>query len=95
MSIKGEDLSTKPDGTCEIKSGRREPLVLKMGTPIQFPFTYEVEWVSSDIEWTSRWDVYLNTGDGQIHWFSIINSIIIIIFLTGMIRLRLMIIDFS
>ncbi|VDL60046.1 unnamed protein product [Hymenolepis diminuta] len=90
MSIKGEDLSTKPDGTCEIKSGRREPLVLKMGTPIQFPFTYEVEWVSSDIEWTSRWDVYLNTGDGQIHWFSIINSIIIIIFLTAVMAVILL-----
>ncbi|KAM7542392.1 hypothetical protein Aperf_G00000013192 [Anoplocephala perfoliata] len=83
MSIQPEGFINNQDGTCEFKAGQRGPLILKRHTSIQFPFTYEVEWVPSDIEWASRWDVYLITGDGQIHWFSIINSIIIIIFLTA------------
>ncbi|VDO11164.1 unnamed protein product [Rodentolepis nana] len=90
MSINRESLSIQSDGTCEIKSDQRGPMVLKMDTPIQFPYTYEVEWVSSEIDWASRWDVYLNTGDGQIHWFSIINSIIVIIFLTAVMAVVLL-----
>ncbi len=62
--------------------------VIEAGKANDISFTYEVEWVSSETEWTSRWDIYLNTGDGQIHWFSIINSIIIIIFLTGKVLLK-------
>lgn len=83
MSIQSGGIIQNEDGTCKIVGEERAPLPLKPDTLAKFSFTYEVEWVSSDIEWASRWDIYLNTSDGQIHWFSIINSIIIIIFLTG------------
>lgn len=83
MSIENEAITRNQDHSCEIKPGKRGPLILKRGSSTKFTFTYEVEWVASKTEWASRWDIYLNTGDGQIHWFSIINSIIIIIFLTG------------
>lgn len=48
-------------------------------------FTYEVEWEGSDVRWASRWDTYLAMSDVQIHWFSIINSVIVVFFLSGMI----------
>ena len=31
--------------------------------------------------WASRWDIYLNMADVQIHWFSIFNSFMMVIFL--------------
>jgi transmembrane 9 superfamily protein 2/4 len=50
----------------------------------QIIFTYEVEWKVSDIKWVYRWDSYLKmAGDSKIHWFSIINSIMIVLFLSG------------
>ena len=49
----------------------------------QIRFTYSVQFKSSDIAWASRWDTYLRMSDVQIHWFSICNSIAIILFLSG------------
>ncbi len=40
---------------------------------------------ASDIRWASRWDTYLLMMDDQIHWFSIINSVMIVLFLSGMV----------
>lgn len=54
-------------------------------------FTYDVVWQKSDVSWAERWDVYLTTGsDQEIHLFSIINSLMIVLFLTGMIAMILM-----
>lgn len=50
-------------------------------------FTYEVEWEESMVSWASRWDTYLSVGDAQIHWFSIINSIVVIFFLSGILTM--------
>ena len=39
----------------------------------------------ADVKWASRWDTYLQSAEGtSIHWFSIVNSVIIVIFLSGM-----------
>nr|CAH8872250.1 unnamed protein product [Trichobilharzia regenti] len=48
-------------------------------------FTSEVVWEPSDVKWASRWDIYLKTASGQLHWFSIINSVVIVLFLTTVI----------
>eukprot|EP00306_Pavlova_sp_CCMP459_P009976 CAMPEP_0185185618 /NCGR_PEP_ID=MMETSP1140-20130426/3440_1 /TAXON_ID=298111 /ORGANISM="Pavlova sp., Strain CCMP459" /LENGTH=640 /DNA_ID=CAMNT_0027751819 /DNA_START=19 /DNA_END=1941 /DNA_ORIENTATION=- len=53
-------------------------------------FTYDVKWEQSDIKWASRWDTYLLMGDEQIHWFSIINSLMIVLFLSGMVAMIMM-----
>lgn len=46
-------------------------------------WSYTVQWEESDIAWASRWDTYLHMDDAEIHWFSIINSLITVLFLTG------------
>jgi transmembrane 9 superfamily protein 2/4 len=48
-------------------------------------WTYDFLWVPSPIKWASRWDVYLKMTDSKIHWFSIINSIMIVFFLSAMV----------
>ncbi|CAM8949710.1 unnamed protein product [Rhodiola kirilowii] len=48
-------------------------------------FTYEVEFVKSDIKWPSRWDAYLKMEGARVHWFSILNSLMVIVFLAGIV----------
>ncbi|KAK9999583.1 hypothetical protein SO802_019186 [Lithocarpus litseifolius] len=41
----------------------------------------------SDVKWASRWDTNLLMADDQIHWFSIVNSLMIVLFLSGMVAM--------
>lgn len=54
------------------------------GEPVKVLYSYEVNWVSSDLPWADRWDVYLiGSPDDDIHYFAIVNSLMIVLFLTG------------
>ncbi|MQL78337.1 hypothetical protein Taro_010753, partial [Colocasia esculenta] len=48
-------------------------------------FTYEVVFEKSDIRWPSRWDAYLKMEGARVHWFSIMNSLMVIFFLAGIV----------
>ncbi|CAL5406110.1 unnamed protein product [Camellia sinensis] len=48
-------------------------------------FTYEVEFVRSDIRWPSRWDAYLKMKGARVDWFLILNSLMAILFLAGIV----------
>ncbi|KAL2544682.1 Transmembrane 9 superfamily member 8 [Forsythia ovata] len=50
-------------------------------------FTYDVAFQESEVKWASRWDTYLLMSDDQIHWFSIVNSLMIVLFLSGMVAM--------
>lgn len=55
-------------------------------------FTYDVEWKESEVQWASRWDVYLtmnNAVSDNVHWFSIVNSVLIVLFLAFMVAMIL------
>ncbi|XP_021751260.1 transmembrane 9 superfamily member 7-like [Chenopodium quinoa] len=71
--------------------------IAQSGTPPQevdtdkeVVFTYDVTFEESEIKWASRWDTYLLMNDDQIHWFSIINSLMIVLFLSGMVAMIMM-----
>lgn len=55
---------------------------------VQIIFSYDVKWEVSDLPWANRWDVYLkgNPND-EIHYFSIVNSLMIVLFLTGVVAM--------
>ena len=76
-----------PLTTC---GGTASAVPLSMDAAGEVIFTYDVKWESSEIKWASRWDTYLLMGDEQIHWFSIINSLMIVLFLTGMVAMIMM-----
>jgi len=76
--------------TCPIDPMVNDPahyLSLKMGATEaakDVAFSYEVKWTKSDLDWTDRWDVYLiGSPDDDIHYFSIVNSLMIVLFLTA------------
>lgn len=50
-------------------------------------YTYKVTWVESDTPWATRWDNYLHIFDPRIHWFSLVNSLVIVVFLCVMVSM--------
>jgi transmembrane 9 superfamily protein 2/4 len=55
-------------------------------------YTYDIVWKPSNIKWASRWDIYLSMDNAvpkKVHWFSIVNSLMIVICLSGMIAMIL------
>lgn len=64
-------------------------------------YTYSVTWTEEpEVAWATRWDIYMKGGenDDRIHWMSIINSLLIVIFLSfmvGMIMMRTLHKDFN
>ncbi|KAL3421121.1 endomembrane protein 70 [Phlyctema vagabunda] len=57
-------------------------LTLSENSETPVVWTYSVYWRPSKTAWATRWDKYLHVFDPKIHWFSLINSAIIVIFLT-------------
>eukprot|EP01125_Pyxidicula_operculata_P002012 TRINITY_DN11990_c0_g1_i1.p1 TRINITY_DN11990_c0_g1~~TRINITY_DN11990_c0_g1_i1.p1 ORF type:complete len:659 (-),score=148.07 TRINITY_DN11990_c0_g1_i1:105-2039(-) len=73
--------------TSALSGGGANPLILDKGEK-NVVFTYSVNWIHSDTNWATRWHNYLSLqGEGQIHWFSIINSLMIVFFLSGMVAM--------
>ncbi|XP_065889624.1 transmembrane 9 superfamily member 3-like isoform X2 [Dysidea avara] len=60
------------------------------GTTISF--SYQVQWRGSSIPFQSRFDKYLdpNFFQHRIHWFSIFNSFMMVIFLVGLVTMILL-----
>ncbi|KAH6827573.1 Endomembrane protein 70 protein family [Perilla frutescens var. hirtella] len=58
-------------------------MAIKENEPVAF--TYEVSFVERDIKWPSRWDAYLKMEGAKVHWFSILNSLMVITFLAGIV----------
>eukprot|EP00599_Poterioochromonas_sp_BG-1_P005069 CAMPEP_0173148594 /NCGR_PEP_ID=MMETSP1105-20130129/9814_1 /TAXON_ID=2985 /ORGANISM="Ochromonas sp., Strain BG-1" /LENGTH=320 /DNA_ID=CAMNT_0014063281 /DNA_START=248 /DNA_END=1207 /DNA_ORIENTATION=+ len=51
-------------------------------------YTYDIKWEKSDLPWSRRWEVYLKGNpDDEIHYFSIVNSLMIVLFLTGVVAM--------
>ncbi|GLT32849.1 hypothetical protein SLA2020_074850 [Shorea laevis] len=54
--------------------------------------TYSVKWIPTNVSFARRFDVYLDYPffEHQIHWFSVFNSFMMVIFLTGLVSMILM-----
>uniref|UniRef100_T1JG74 Transmembrane 9 superfamily member n=1 Tax=Strigamia maritima TaxID=126957 RepID=T1JG74_STRMM len=65
---------------------------VKLSLSTKIVFTYEVIWKKSDTLFENRFDKYLDPTFFQhrIHWFSIFNSFMMVIFLVGLVSMILM-----
>lgn len=86
------DAKRKLDGGAECGDpvGKAKLHLDDSGEQTEVSFTYGVYWVESKTAWATRWDTYLHVFDPRIHWFSLINSAIIVLFLCGMVAAILM-----
>jgi transmembrane 9 superfamily member 2/4 len=76
--------------TCKSDSGVvNDPslyLAARVGgaSPLPVVYSYEVVWKKSNLEWQDRYDILLlSSPDDDLHYFSIVNSLMIVLFLTG------------
>jgi len=60
-----------------------------LASDLTIRYTYSVSFKENDgIKWSSRWDYILESmPHTQIQWFSILNSLVIVLFLSGMIAM--------
>ncbi|KAK7692784.1 hypothetical protein QCA50_004417 [Cerrena zonata] len=72
---------------CDVKV---PPLLLHEDSTNRVRYSYRITWNESDTPWATRWDNYLHIFDPRIHWFSLINSIVIVIFLCVMVSMVLL-----
>ncbi len=70
--------STNPD--C---GDQEQHLFLDENGETAVTWSYGVYWRPSTTAWATRWDSYLHVFDPRIHWFSLINSSVIVVFLCG------------
>mmetsp|Transcript_16458 Transcript_16458/g.39316 ORF Transcript_16458/g.39316 Transcript_16458/m.39316 type:complete len:667 (-) Transcript_16458:87-2087(-) len=76
--------SQPPDGRFE----KHQPQVIDPTEGGEVIWTYDVVFEPSPIKWSTRWDTYLQSADdAQVHWFSILNSFMIVVFLSGLIAM--------
>ena len=61
------------------------------GAEEEIIYSYDVKWEKVETKWSNRWDIYLKGNpDDEIHYFSIVNSLMIVIFLTGVVAMIMM-----
>ncbi|CAF0765591.1 unnamed protein product [Rotaria sordida] len=83
-------VSSLKSETCERNS---EPIMFQSTVAeVEIPFTYTVSFKrNNDIRWASRWDYILKSlPQTHIQWFSILNSLVIVLFLSGMVAMILL-----
>jgi transmembrane 9 superfamily member 2/4 len=56
----------------------------------QIVYTYDVYWQESPIEWHNRWDAYLKMPGGKVHWFSILNSVMVVVVMSCIVAMIMM-----
>jgi len=83
------------DRVIEVNLTSEDPRQLKFNAEqneVEIKMTYAVTWVQVDTGFKRRFDRYLDFGffEHQIHWFSLFNSFMMVIFLVGLVSLILM-----
>ncbi|ESN98841.1 hypothetical protein HELRODRAFT_186484 [Helobdella robusta] len=80
------------------KSGKEAFVDVSMDLPsnltanFQIRYSYGVKFVENrQVKWSSRWDYILDSlSDPKIQWFSIVNSLVIVLMLSGMVAIILL-----
>jgi transmembrane 9 superfamily protein 2/4 len=81
--------SSDSTGTCLTEREGNSPVLLREDQTNKVVYTYRVLWSESDTPWATRWDNYLHIFDPRIHWFSLINALVIVLFLCAMVSMIL------
>lgn len=94
ISVKVTPKSIRHRDPQHLDCGSGEPMYftkekLKEKEHLDVIYTYSVVFVKNDdIKWSSRWDYILESQPHtNIQWFSILNSLVIVLFLSGMVAM--------
>lgn len=93
IKIKPRSIKHQNPGNCAADLPPMDiPNVLKGVDVIKISYTYSVTFErDNSVKWSSRWDYILESmPHTNIQWFSILNSLVIVLFLTGMVAMILL-----
>ncbi|XVF45229.1 hypothetical protein PTKIN_Ptkin02bG0188500 [Pterospermum kingtungense] len=78
------------DQIIHVNLTQESPKPLEVGRILDM--TYSIKWIPTNVTFARRFDVYLDYPffEHQIHWFSVFNSFMMVIFLTGLVSMILM-----
>ncbi|KAG8501994.1 hypothetical protein CXB51_002100 [Gossypium anomalum] len=78
------------DQIIHVNLTQESPKQLEAGRTLDM--TYSVKWLPTNVTFARRFDIYLDYPffEHQIHWFSVFNSFMMVIFLTGLVSMILM-----
>jgi len=84
------DIGYNGDRIVDVNLTSENKIKLEHGKRVEF--SYEVVWKPSNVKFEDRFDKYLDASFFQhrIHWFSIFNSFMMVIFLIGLVSMILM-----
>lgn len=92
--VNNEAGQTSTLSTCnQFKPAQYNPSTFQPveGSEEEIIYSYDVKFEKVDTKWSNRWDIYLKGNpDDEIHYFSIVNSLMIVIFLTGVVAMIMM-----
>lgn len=77
---------------CNSKHPMEIPAKDELDKDINITYSYSIHFVQNNaIKWSSRWDYILESmPHTNIQWFSILNSLVIVLFLSGMVAMILL-----
>lgn len=76
-----------PPYTCTTSSANSRLLIDPSAPSTTILMTYSVTWENASVSWDDRWAPYARSNTDSVNWFSIFNSLIMVVFLSGMIAL--------
>uniref|UniRef100_A0A7S0WFB7 Transmembrane 9 superfamily member n=1 Tax=Chlamydomonas leiostraca TaxID=1034604 RepID=A0A7S0WFB7_9CHLO len=84
------DISFNRDRIIHVNLTANHPVLVKPG--VNLTFTYAVQWTPTTTPFARRFERYLDYSffEHKIHWFSIFNSFMMVLFLTGLVAIILM-----
>ncbi|KAG5892971.1 hypothetical protein JTB14_015016 [Gonioctena quinquepunctata] len=87
IDYKGSDCSSPASEWLKLPMNK-----LKKGETFEILYTYSVTFIEDNhVKWSSRWDYILESmPHTNIQWFSILNSLVIVLFLSGMVAMILL-----
>jgi len=79
------DISRNNNQVIEANLTSENPVLIQEGAELSF--TYSVSWSQTNIKFSDRFDRYLdrNFFEHQVHWFSLFNSSMLLVFLVGLV----------
>lgn len=86
-SIQREAGKPIEDLICGVESPTHTIKAQEIKEGAKITYTYDVYWQESSIKWASRWDAYLRMPGGKVHWFSIMNSFIVVLIMATVVAL--------
>ena len=84
-------ISYNKDRVIEVNMTTENPVLLS-NKPEDINFIYSVNWVQTNKSFKKRFEKYLENDffEHQIHWFSVFNSLMMVLFLAGLVMMILL-----